>query len=124
MSSLSSSINGNESSAQVNSTNSAVEQKPVIDSVVSEEVLSTLERDVLKRTRQANMVLMRQKRLPPQEQFVIVCFTVVLDTIIKLYINFTTDCVDKMQCILKQCLHRSSPRNLRYLQPNYSIEPN
>ncbi|KAL4002236.1 hypothetical protein ACH3XW_2625 [Acanthocheilonema viteae] len=72
MSSLSSSINGNESSAQVNSSNSAVEQKPVIDSVVSEEVLSTLERDVLKRTRQANMVLMRQKRLPPQEQFVIV----------------------------------------------------
>uniref|UniRef100_A0A182E672 BZIP domain-containing protein n=1 Tax=Onchocerca ochengi TaxID=42157 RepID=A0A182E672_ONCOC len=72
MSSLSSSINGNESSAQINSTNSAMEQKPVIDSVVSEEVLSTLERDVLKRTRQANMVLMRQKRLPPQEQFVIV----------------------------------------------------
>lgn len=76
MSSLSSSINGNESSTQVNSNNSAVEQKPVIDSVVSEEVLSTLERDVLKRTRQANMVLMRQKRLPPQEQFVIVCFIV------------------------------------------------
>lgn len=76
MSSLSSSINGNESSTQVNSSNSAVEQKPVIDSVVSEEVLSTLERDVLKRTRQANMVLMRQKRLPPQEQFVIVCFAV------------------------------------------------
>ncbi|VDK82374.1 unnamed protein product [Litomosoides sigmodontis] len=72
MSSLSSSINGNETSTQVNSSNSAVEQKPVIDSVVSEEVLSTLERDVLKRTRQANMVLMRQKRLPPQEQFVIV----------------------------------------------------
>ncbi|EFO27524.2 hypothetical protein LOAG_00954 [Loa loa] len=72
MSSLSSSINGNESSAQVNTSNNAVEQKPVIDSVVSEEVLSTLERDVLKRTRQANMVLMRQKRLPPQEQFVIV----------------------------------------------------
>lgn len=76
MSSLSSSINGNESSTQVNSNNNAVEQKPVIDSVVSEEVLSTLERDVLKRTRQANMVLMRQKRLPPQEQFVIVCFIV------------------------------------------------
>lgn len=76
MSSLSSSINGNESSTQVNSSNTAVEQKPIIDSVVSEEVLSTLERDVLKRTRQANMVLMRQKRLPPQEQFVIVCFTV------------------------------------------------
>nr|CDP95758.1 Bm9871 [Brugia malayi] len=72
MSSLSSSINGNESSTQVNSSNTAVEQKPIIDSVVSEEVLSTLERDVLKRTRQANMVLMRQKRLPPQEQFVIV----------------------------------------------------
>ncbi|VDM20563.1 unnamed protein product [Wuchereria bancrofti] len=70
MSSLSSSINGNESSTQVNSSNTAVEQKPVTDSVVSEEVLSTLERDVLKRTRQANMVLMRQKRLPPQEQFV------------------------------------------------------
>lgn len=88
MSSLSSSINGNESSAQINSTNSAMEQKPVIDSVVSEEVLSTLERDVLKRTRQANMVLMRQKRLPPQEQFVIVCFTILLDAIIKVINKF------------------------------------
>lgn len=84
MSSLSSSINGNENSAQLNSSNGAVEQKPVIDSVVSEEVLSTLERDVLKRTRQANMVLMRQKRLPPQEQFVIVCFTFLIDSVIKL----------------------------------------
>ncbi|VDN04181.1 unnamed protein product [Thelazia callipaeda] len=72
MSSLSSSINGNENALQINSRTGTMEQKPVIESVVSEEVLSTLEKDVLKRTRQANMVLMRQKRLAPQEQFVIV----------------------------------------------------
>lgn len=68
-----SSMNGSGGSVQMAGSNSAMEPKPVTDSIVSEEVLSTLERDVLKRTRQANMVLMRQKRISPQEQFVIVC---------------------------------------------------
>ena len=46
----------------------------VVNSVVSEDALTALERDVMKRTRQANMALLKQKRTNAVDNLVVVSF--------------------------------------------------